>query len=176
MLPGPTNVPERVMNAMTRPIINHRGPEFHELYDNLLKKLRYAFQTKNEVFILTSSGTGAVECAIGNIVSHGDKIAVPVNGVFSQRLKEKIETFGGAPVEIPVEWGKAASPEQIADVIEEQEVKAIAVVYNETSTGVTMRDLDKLGRIAAERDLLFIVDAISILGGDELLVDKWGID
>ncbi len=176
MLPGPTNVPDRVINAMTRPIINHRGPEFRELYDNLLEKLKYAFQTENDVFVLTSSGTGAVECAIGNIVSPGDKIAVPVNGVFSQRLKEKIEVFGGVPIEIPIEWGKAASPEQIAGAVAEQEVKAIAVVYNETSTGATMRGLDEVGKIAAEHDLLFIVDAISILGGDELPVDRWNID
>lgn len=176
MLPGPTNVPERVMNAMTKPIINHRGPEFRELYDSLLKKLRYAFQTKNDVFILTSSGTGGVECAISNMISPGDKVVVPVNGVFSQRLKEKIKTFGGSPIEIPVKWGEAATPEQIADAAEGRDVKAIAVVYNETSTGVTARVLNKIGNIAEEHDALYIVDAISILGGDELLVDKWGID
>ncbi|MDI6820473.1 MAG: alanine--glyoxylate aminotransferase family protein [Candidatus Hodarchaeaceae archaeon] len=176
MLPGPTNVPERVMNAMTKPIINHRGPEFRELYDSLLKKLRYAFQTKNDVFTLTSSGTGGVECAISNILSPGDKVLVPVNGVFSQRLKEKIETFGGSPIEIPVKWGAAATPDQIADAAEGQDVKAIAVVYNETSTGVTARVLNEIGKIAEEHDALYIVDAISILGGDELPVDKWGID
>lgn len=176
MIPGPTNVPERVMRALAKPIISHRGPEFHEFYSGLIEKVRYTFQTKNDVFILTSSGTGGVECAISNVLSPGDGVLVPVNGVFSQRLKEKVEIVGAAPIEVPVEWRQAATAEQVAAAAEGQELKAIAVVYNETSTGVTMRDLKEVGKIAREHDALFIVDAISILGGDELPVDDWGID
>ncbi len=176
MIPGPTNVPDRVMQAMTKPIINHRGPEFHEFYSRLIEKVRYAFQTKNDVFILTSSGTGGVECAMSNILSLGDEVLVPVNGVFSQRLKEKVEVFGGRPIEVPIEWGKAATPEKLEEAAEGHDVKAIAVVYNETSTGVTMRGLKEVGKIARKHDALYIVDAISILGGDELPTDSWGID
>jgi aspartate aminotransferase-like enzyme len=176
MIPGPTNVPERVMRALAKPITSHRGPEFHEFYSGLIEKVKYAFQTKNDVFILTSSGTGGVECAISNVLSPGDEVLVPVNGVFSQRLKEKVEILGGKPIEVPIEWGKAATPEQLARAAEGHDVRAIAVVYNETSTGTTMRGLKEVGKIAREHDALFVVDAISILGGDELLADDWGID
>ena len=176
MLPGPTNISDRVMKAMARPIINHRGPEFHEFYKHLIERIRYAFQTRSDVFALTSSGTGGLECAISNAISPGDKVIVPINGVFSQRLKEKVEIIGGAPIEVPVGWGKAATAEQVASAAEGQELKAIAVVYNETSTGTTTRALKEIGKIAREHDALFIVDAISILGGDELPVDDWGID
>ena len=176
MLPGPTNIHPRVMEALAKPIINHRGPEFHELHDRVLEKVKYVFQTKNDVFVLTSSGTGAVECALSNTISPGDKIVAPVYGEFSKRLKEKIEAHGGVPIEVPAEWGKAATVEQIEGAVQGHEIKAIAVVYNETSTGVKVHDLNKIGKIAKKHDALFIVDAISILGGDELPVDEWGVD
>jgi len=177
MVPGPTNVPDRIMKAMQRPIINHRGPEFRQLYRSLYEGMRYAFQTKNDVFALTCSGTGGVECAVSNTISPGDKVVIPVNGGFSQRFKEKIETYGGVPIEIPVEWGKAATPDQIRDVMKrEKDVKAIAVVYNETSTGVKMHGLDEVGRVAEEYGVLFIVDAVSVLCGDDLPVDEWKVD
>jgi len=176
MLPGPTNVPDRVMQAMIRPIINHRGPEFHELYSGLVEKAKYAFQTKNDVFILTSSGTGGVECALSNVLSPGDEVLVPVNGVFSQRLKEKVETFGGKPVEVPIEWGKAATPEQLDAAADGHDIEAIAVVYNETSTGATVRGLKEIGKIARKHNAIYIVDAVSVLGGDELPTDNWGVD
>jgi aspartate aminotransferase-like enzyme len=177
MIPGPTNVPNRIMAAMQRPMINHRGPEFRQLYRSLYEGMQYAFQTKNHVFALTCSGTGGVECAVSNTISLGDKVVIPVNGGFSQRFKEKIETFGGVPIEIPVEWGKAATPDQIREAVErEKNVKAIAVVYNETSTGVKMHGLDEVGRIAEKHNALLIVDAVSVLCGDDLPVDKWKVD
>jgi len=177
MLPGPTNVPDRVMRAMTKPIINHRGPEFEALHDSITENLKYVFQTRNEVFVLTSSGTGSVECAVGNALNPGDKAVVPVFGVFSERLKEKIIRRGVKAVEIPVEWGDAPRAEQIERAIrKERNVKAVALVYNETSTGATVRDLPKIGKITSENDVLLIVDAISILGGDLLPVDEWNID
>jgi len=177
MLPGPTNVPDRVMRAMIKPIINHRGPEFEALHDDITQNLKYVFQTKQDAFVLTSSGTGAVECATSNIINPGDKVIVPVFGVFSERLKEKITRHGGKPVEIPVNWGEAPTTEQIEQVVrEEKNVKAVAVVYNETSTGATVRDLPNIGVITQENNILLMVDAVSILGGDHLPVDKWNID
>jgi aspartate aminotransferase-like enzyme len=177
MLPGPTNVPPRVMRAMLKPIINHRDVEFKDMYRRIIENSKYVFQTKNDIFVLSSSGTGGVECAIANVVSNGDKIIVPVNGVFSQRVKETVECFGGKPIEIPVEWGKAVTVEQIKKAMDkEKDIKAIAIVYNETSTGVTTRILNEVGKICKEKDVLFIVDAISILGGDYLPVDEWNID
>jgi len=177
MLPGPTNVPDRVTRAMTKPIINHRGPEFAALHDSITDGLEHAYQTKQDVYVLTSSGTGAVECAVTNTLNPRDKVIVPVFGVFSQRIKEKVTLHGGQPIEIPIQWGDAPTAQQIEEAIEkEKTAKAIAVVYNETSTGATVRDLPKIGRIAKQNNLILIVDAISILGGDNLPVDDWNID
>lgn len=177
MLAGPTNVSDRVMKAMTKPIIGHRGPEFHTLHESILDNLRYVFQTKNDVFTLTSSGTGGVNCAVSNIVNPGDKVIIPVSGIFSQRMRDKIVRCGGKTVELPLEWGKAPTAEQIAQIVDkEKDAKAIAIVYNETSTGVTVRDLPKIGKIARENNLLLVVDAISVLGGDNLPMDEWNVD
>ena len=177
MLPGPTNVPDRVMRAMLKPIINHRGPEFVALLDSVSEGLKYVFETKQDVYVLTSSGTGAVECAISNVVNPGDKVIVPVFGFFSERVKEKVMRYGGKVVEIPVDWGNAPTAKQIEEAVKkEKDVKLIAVVHNETSTGVTARELPEICRIAEENDALVLGDAISILGGDHLPVDEWNID
>ena len=177
MLPGPTNVPNRVMRAMMKPIINHRGPEFETLYEDIMENLKYVFQTKNEAFVLTSSGTGSIECAISNVVNSGDKVVVPVFGFFSEKLKEQVIRQGAEIIEVPIEWGEAPTAEQIEQVIKrESNVKAVTLVYNETSTGTTVRDLSKIGKITEENNVLLIVDAISILGGDKLPVDHWNID
>jgi len=177
MLPGPTNVPDRVLRAMIKPIINHRGSEFHALYERVTENLKYVFQTRGDVFTLTSSSTGGIECAISNIINPGDKVIVPVFGIFSERLKEKVIRRGGEVIEVPVKWGEAPIVEQIEHAAEkENNVKAIALVYNETSTGVTVRDLPKIGKFSQEKGCLLIVDAVSILGGDNLPVDEWGVD
>ncbi|MCK4952164.1 alanine--glyoxylate aminotransferase family protein [Candidatus Bathyarchaeota archaeon] len=177
MLPGPTNIPDQVMRAMIKPIINHRGPEFHALYERVTENLKYVFQTRDDVFILTSSSTGGIECAISNVVNSGDKVIVPVFGVFSERLKDKVIRRGGEVIELPVEFGKAPIVEDLKQIVDlEKNVKAIALVYNETSTGVTVRDLPKIGKVAREKGIMLIVDAVSILGGDYLPVDEWGVD
>jgi aspartate aminotransferase-like enzyme len=177
MLPGPTNVPPRVMRAMMRPTINHRGPEFEKVYEDVLENLGYAFQTHGDVFPISASGTGGVECAVANLVCPGDKILVPVHGVFSQRVKETVEAFGGIVVQVPVDWTRAPSVEQIDEVLgKEKDIKASIFVYNETSTGVTIRDLRRIGEVVKRHGSLFMVDAISILGGDDLPVDAWHVD
>jgi len=177
MVPGPTNIPDRVARAMIKPTISHRSPEFRALYESITENLRYLFQTEGDVFVLTVSGTGGVECVVSNSVNPGDKIVIPVFGLFSERFKEAIIRRGGRPVELSLRWGSAPTADQIRRIVEnERDVKAIAVVYNETSTGVTVRDLPEIGEIAKENNLLFIVDAVSILGGDKLPVDKWGVD
>jgi len=177
MVPGPTNVPDRVMRAMIKPMISHRSSEFRELYDSLTENMRYLFQTQGDVYVLTVSGTGGVECMIGNTINPGDKVIIPVFGLFSERMKEAIIRRGGQPIELSIPWGKAPTADQIKEAVEtEKDAKAIAIVYNETSTGITVRDLPEIGRIAEKNDLLLIVDAVSILGGDDLPVDRWGVD
>ncbi|RLI15768.1 MAG: aminotransferase [Candidatus Hecatellales archaeon] len=177
MIPGPTNTPERIMKAMERPIINHRGPAFHSLYKSILENLKYAFQTVNDVFPLTASGTGGVECAVGNIIAPGDKIITAHFGVFGERLREAAVRFGGKPIDVSAEWGEAPSLERVKEALDENpDVKAIATVYNETSTGVTWRVIQELGKLSRQHDKVFIVDAISVLAGDRLPVDEWNVD
>ncbi|NWG10064.1 MAG: alanine--glyoxylate aminotransferase family protein [Nitrososphaerales archaeon] len=177
MVPGPTNVPDRVMRAMLKPMINHRGPEFKELYVRVLENTRYVFQTKSDVALLTASGTGGVECAISNIVQGANKIVVPICGFFGERLRDNIVAMGGMTVDVPVEWGKAVNVYMIEDIVKkEKDVKAVALVYNETSTGTKINDLRAIGEFCNEHDLLFVVDAISVLGGDDLPVDDWHVD
>lgn len=177
MVPGPTNVPARIMKTLRKPMISHRGPEFHNLYQNILEKLKYAFQTKNDVFPLTCSGTGGVEASIGNVISKGDKVVVPMFGLFCERLGETVKRFGGEVIEVRSEWGSACSVEEIKAILDvERDVKAVALVYNETSTGVTLRSLREIGKITREKGILLIVDAVSVLLGDYLPVDEWGVD
>ncbi len=177
MVPGPTNVPDRVIRAMIKPMVDHRGPEFRALYESLIENMKYVFQTKNDVYALTVSGTGGVECAVGNSIMPGDKVIVPVFGLFSERASEAVVRRGGRAVKLQITWGAAPTAEQVAEAVQkEKDAKTMLVVYNETSTGVTVRELPEIGKIAAENNLLLIVDAVSILGGDELPVDKWGID
>lgn len=177
MLPGPTNVPARVARAMLKPLIGHRGPEFKQLHSRVLEKTKRVFETKGDLFILTSSGTGATECALQNTVDPGDKVAVTVNGFFSERLFEAIASYGGKPIAIKSAWGRAPRIEDIQRAIKANpDTKILAVVYNETSTGATIRCMEELSEVCSDKDVLLMVDAISILGGDELPVDKWKAD
>jgi aspartate aminotransferase-like enzyme len=177
MIPGPTNVPDRVIRAMYKPIISHRGPEFRELYESVTENFKFLFQTKNDVFVFTGSGTGGIECAIGNTVEKGDEVIIPIFGLFSERMNEAITRYGGKTVCLSLKWGQSPKADQIKKIVEEnKKAKILAIVYNETSTGATVRDLPKIAKIAEDNDLLFIVDAVSILGGDLLPVDQWGID
>ncbi|MGQ9759237.1 MAG: pyridoxal-phosphate-dependent aminotransferase family protein [Candidatus Methanomethylicaceae archaeon] len=177
MLPGPTNVPPRVYSAMCKPMINHRGHEFHELFTRLLENAKKIFQTENDLFVLTSSGTGGVECVASNILLPGEKVLVPVFGTFSERLSDAFKVYGVSVVQMNIEAGKTPTSDAISKVLDrDKEIKAVALVYNETSTGATVRDQPEISRIVKDRGLLYIVDAISVLGGDDLPVDKWGID
>jgi len=177
MLPGPTNIPTRVAIAMLRPMINHRGPEFRELHSRIIDNAKYVFGTKNDLFVLSASGTGGVECAVRNICSPGSKIIVPVNGVFSQRFLEAVKLLGSQGVEIPVEWGNAVTVGQIEEALKRNpQVTAVAIIYNETSTGVTTPDLKQIGEVCHKHGALFLVDAISIQGGVPLPVDEWAVD
>jgi len=162
---------------MMKPLIGHRGPEFKELYHRVLDQTKKVFETKGDLIILTSSGTGATECALQNVTDDGDEIIVTVNGFFSERLSEAVKCYGGKPVIVGADWGKAPRIEQLERAIKEHpKAKALAFVYNETSTGVTVRCLQRLGELCADNDILLMVDAISILGGDDLPVDDWNVD
>jgi len=177
MLPGPTNVPDRVMNAMLTHIINHRSDDFRRLYKTIVEKTQRVFQTQNDIVLLTTSGTGAVESSVINMIRKNDKAIIPVNGEFGTRLADLIDSWGGHAIRVTAPFGQNPQYSEIEDAFDRnKDIKAIYAVYNETSTGTTLRYMDKLSQLCSERGAFFIADAVSILGGDELPVDKWNVD
>ena len=176
MVPGPTNVPERVRNAMLSPIINHRSDDFRNLYKTIVSKTKQVFQTDNDIILLSASGTGAVEASVINMIRKGDNVVIPVNGEFGNRLADLIDAWGGHSIRVESDFGENPPFEAIEEAFERNEVKAAYAVYNETSTGTTLRYLKKIGDLCSKKGAFFIADAVSILGGDELPVDKWNID
>lgn len=177
MLPGPTNVPNRVINAMLTPMINHRSDDFRKLYKDIVSKTQTVFETESDIVVLTTSGTGAVETSVINLIKKDDVVVIPVNGEFSTRLADLIDNYGGKTVRINSPYGQNPAIERVEEAFEKNsKIKALYVVYNETSTGTTLRYLAKLGDICKAHGAYFVVDAVSILGGDELPVDKWNVD
>jgi len=177
MLPGPTNVPNRVINAMLTPMINHRSEDFRKLYKDIVSKTQTVFETENDIVVLTTSGTGAVETSVLNLIKKDDAVIIPVNGEFSTRLADLIDNYGGKTIRINSPYGQNPPIEKIEEAFEKNSnIKALYVVYNETSTGTTLRNLSKLGDLCKAHGAFFVVDAVSILGGDELPVDKWNVD
>ena len=177
MLPGPTNVPNRVMRAMLAPIINHRSDDFVELYEDVVDKTQQVFETKNDIVALSASGTGAVEAGVVNLVRKGDKVIVPVNGEFSGRLAQLIEGQGANVVRLETPPGQNATLDQVREAFDNNpDVKAFYVVHNETSTGTMVNYLDRISDLTSRNDAFYVVDSVSLLGGAELPVDKWNID
>ena len=175
-IPGPTPVPDEVLQAMTKQMINHRGPEFGQIINGITDKLKQLFQTKNDVFILTSSGTGGLEAAIVNTLSPSDKVLSVSIGVFGDRFTSIAQQFGAEVTPLQFEWGKAADVDAIRKALQaEPGFKAVLVTHNETSTGVT-NDLAAISSVIKEFDKLLLVDAISSLGSIDLPVDEWHCD
>jgi aspartate aminotransferase-like enzyme len=175
-IPGPTPVPDEVLQAMAKPMINHRGPEFARVLEDVTAKLKQLFQTKNDVFLLTASGTGGLEAAIVNTLSPGDKILSVTVGVFGERFASIAEQFGAEIIPLRFEWGKATDTDVIRHALQANpKLKAVLVTHNETSTGVT-NDLASISSVVKEFDKLLLVDAISSLGSIDLPVDDWHCD
>ena len=175
--PGPTPLPDPVLEALTSPMINHRGPEFKTLLDDTTAKMKQVFMTQQDVFILTASGTGALESSIVNTLSPGDKVIACSAGSFGDRYVEIAKTYGAEVIEIRCEWGDPISPTLIEQSIKENpNVKAVIITHNETSTGVT-HDLEGICKaVKSNSDALILVDAVSSLGSIPLPVDGWGCD
>jgi alanine-glyoxylate transaminase/serine-glyoxylate transaminase/serine-pyruvate transaminase len=179
-IPGPTNVPDRVLRAMAAPTIDHRGPEFAELTKAVLAALGPVFGAAGPVVIYPSSGTGAWEAALVNTLSPGDRVLMSETGHFSTLWSELAGRLGLQVEVIPGDWRHGADPDEIARRLaadERQEIKAVCVVHNETSTGVTSRvpevraALDSVGHPA-----LLLVDTISSLASIDYRHDEWGVD
>jgi aspartate aminotransferase-like enzyme len=175
-IPGPTPCPDEVLQAMTKQMINHRGPEFRDILNRVTENLKIFFQTKNDLFLLTGSGTGGMEAAVVNTLSPGDSVLSVSIGVFGDRFATIAEQFGASVTRLSFEWGKAADPDEVSRALRaDPKIKAVLVTHNETSTGVT-NDLEALSKVVKGAGKLLLVDAISSLGSIDLPVDEWGCD
>ena len=179
-IPGPTNVPDRVLRAMDMPTMDHRGPQFGDLGQSVLTDIRQVFGTEQPVIIFPGSGTGAWEAALVNTLKAGDKVLMCETGQFATLWREMADKLGLVIEFIPGDWRRGADPEAIGARLAEdsaREIKAVCVVHNETSTGCTSR----IGEIrkaidAAGHPALYLVDTISSLGSIAYQHDDWGVD
>ncbi|HSD83248.1 MAG TPA: alanine--glyoxylate aminotransferase family protein [Anaerolineae bacterium] len=174
-IPGPTDVHPAVLAAQNQPMIGHRGHDFEELFARIQPALRRVFFTSGRVYLSTSSGTGLQEAAVRNCVAH--RVLCCVNGSFSQRWYETAVANGKESVRLDVEWGKAVKPELIDEALRQGGFDAIALVHNETSTGVAS-PIKEITALLHDRypDVTIMVDAVSSLGGVQLDFDGWGLD
>jgi aspartate aminotransferase-like enzyme len=177
LAPGPTPVPSEVLLAMAAPIIHHRSPDFMPVLDSAKKGLKWLYQTKNDVLILSSTGTGGMVGAVNNFFSKGDKVLVINGGKFGERWTKICQAYDLTVEEIIVDWGYAVKPEEVEKRLKkDKDIKGVFVQASETSTGV-YNDIETLAAIVKGfEDTLFIVDAISALVAHDLKTDKWGID
>jgi len=179
-IPGPTNVPERVLRAIGRPTIDHRGPEFAELGKAVLAGLKPIFKTQHSVMIFPASGTGAWEAALVNTLGAGDRVLMVETGQFATLWAELAKRLGLDPEVLTTDWRHGADPAAIETRLRADQahsIKAVCIVHNETSTGVTSR----IGEIRAAMDraehpALLMVDTISSLGSIDYRMDEWGVD
>jgi aspartate aminotransferase-like enzyme len=176
LTPGPTPVPPGVLLEMAKPIIHHRTPQFQQILKEAQEALKYIFQTKGTVLIFTSSGTGAMEGAVCNLLSPGDKAITVQGGKFGERWTELCRAYGIEPVVINVEWGKAVDPKEIEKILnKDKNIKAVFTTLCETSTGV-VTDIKAIAQVTKKTNAVLVVDAISGLGAVECKTDEWGID
>ena len=175
--PGPTMLPPEVLLKMAEPIMHHREPEFEKLFSEIREGLKYLFQTKNEVLVFTSSGTGAMEGAISNLLSKGDKALVVRGGKFGERWGELCKAYGIEFIPIDVEWGRAVDPQAIQKILEsDPSIRAVYTQASETSTGVK-HPIKEIAEIVKKyNDTILVVDAITGIGVFDIPMDAWGLD
>jgi aspartate aminotransferase-like enzyme len=177
-IPGPTPIPPEVAAALSRPMINHRGPEFAAMLGRVTEQLQFFYQTSQPVLGFPASGSGAMEAAVVNSFSPGDAVLAVTIGAFGNRLAKVAEIFGLRVTRLEIPWGQAADPEEVGRRLDElPEARGVLVTHNETSTGVT-NDIQAIGQaIRARRDdVLIVVDAVSSLGCVDLQMDAWDLD
>lgn len=175
-IPGPTPIPHQVTAASASPMANHRGPEFKPRLTAVLERLKPVFQTKNTVLGLTGSGTSAMEAAVSNLINPGDPVLVLSVGVFGDRWAQICRAFQAEVHVLEFPWGEGVDPDAVTDYLSRHPgITAVFATHNESSTGV-INDLAGIGAVLAGSDSLYIVDAVSSLGGVDLKTDEWGID
>ena len=179
MIPGPTPVPEKVLQALSKHPIGHRSKEFQDIVESTTKNLKWLHQTQNDVLTITGSGTAAMEAGIINTLSKGDKVICGENGKFGQRWVKVAKEFGLEVIKIDSEWGTPLDPEKFKKVLEEdrqKKIKAVILTHSETSTGV-INDLETISSYIREHETaLSIVDCVTSLGACNVPVDEWELD
>ncbi len=177
MGPGPSDVPQRILDALGRPTLGHLDPLFIGMMDELKSLLKYAFKTENELTLpISAPGSAGMEACFVNLVEPGDKVVVCINGVFGKRMLENVTRTGGVPVIVDSEWGKPVDVAKVEAALQANpDAKVLAFVHAETSTGA-VSDAKALCALAKQHGCLSLVDAVTSLGGVELRVDEWGID
>jgi aspartate aminotransferase-like enzyme len=177
LAPGPTPVPPEVLVSMAMPIIHHRSPDFVPILDSAKKGLQWIYQTKNDVLILCSTGTGGMVAAVNNFFSQGEKVLVINGGKFGERWVKIAQAYGLNVVEIPVEWSYSVDVNRVEEELKKNpDIKGVFIQASETSTGV-YHDIETVGKIVKNyEDTLFIVDSISALVAHDIKTDEWGID
>jgi aspartate aminotransferase-like enzyme len=175
-IPGPTPCPPQSLAAMGRQMINHRGGEFGKILNSVTEKLKRAFQTKGDVFVLTGSGTGGLEAAIVNSLSPGDRVLSIANGYFGERFADIAEGYSAQVTRLSFEWGKPVDLKAVEKALKaDGNIKAVLATHNETSTGMT-NDIKEISAMVKKFDKLLLVDAISSLGCINLPTDDWNCD
>ena len=176
LTPGPTQLPYEVREALARPIIHHRTSQFQEHIKEAVEGLKYIFQTQNDIYLLTSSGTGAMEAAVCNLLSAGDKAITVEGGKFGERWTELCQVYKVDAQVVKIEWGKAVKAADIEKLLKAQpDTKAVFITLCETSTGVTP-DVQAIAKVVAASNAVLVLDAISGLGVVDVQTDNWGID
>ena len=176
MGPGPSDVPPRVLQALSAPCIGHLDPTFLSIMDETQQLLRYLFQTEHPLTIpVSGTGSAGMETCFVNLVEPGDEVAVCVNGVFGTRMVDIVNRLGGKLIRVDAEWGRAIDPDAVKKAVQGRSPKVLAVVHAETSTGVCT-PLEDLSGIAKDCGALFLVDMVTSLGGMDVSLDRLGID
>jgi aspartate aminotransferase-like enzyme len=176
LTPGPTPVPPVVLAAIAQPIVHHRSPDFRPIYERTLERLKEVFRTDADVLLFGSAGTGAMESAVANLCSQGDRVLVVSAGHFGERWKAITSSYDTAVETLEYAWGEVPSADDLAARLAELGgAKAVFLTHSETSTGVVC-DLQALSAAASEHDALSVVDAVSSLGAVPVETDAWGLD
>ncbi len=176
MGPGPSDVHPRVLRAMATPLLGHLDPEYLGIMDEVMAMLRLVFRTENELtFALPAPASAGMEAGLVNLIEPGDDVIICVNGFFGNRMSDIVERCGGNLLRVDAPWGSPIEPEQVRKALENCAAKLVAIVHAETSTGV-LQPLDEISQIVHEAGALFLVDAVTSLGGVDVRADERGID
>ena len=176
LTPGPTPIPESISSIFARPIIHHRTPAFQNLFEDVRAGLKYLFQTKQEVLLLTCTGSGAMDATISNLFCRGDSVIVVNGGKFGERWTKIAQAYGLQPIEIKLTAGEALAPAQLEQTVRANpQARAVLFQASETSTGVQM-PTQEICKIARSANMISVCDAITACGVFDLPMDEWGID